>query len=183
MKLDQNSGLLDDVEYVPSPNQDERPDPMRIDTLIIHAISLPPDCFGGCHVEELFTNCLDPEQHDYFAEIQGLRVSAHFLIKREGHLLQFVPTTMRAWHAGESCFQGCEKVNDFSIGIELEGCDTIAFEDAQYDRLAAVTQSVREAYPAITLDRIVGHSDISPGRKTDPGPSFDWQSYRKRLKS
>ncbi|MGB5708759.1 MAG: 1,6-anhydro-N-acetylmuramyl-L-alanine amidase AmpD [Arenicellales bacterium] len=183
MKLDQNSGLLDGAEYVPSPNQDERPDPMHIDTLIIHAISLPPDCFGGCHVEELFTNCLNPDQHDYFAEIQDLRVSAHFLIKREGQLLQFVPTTMRAWHAGESCFQGCEKVNDFSIGIELEGCDTVAFEEAQYARLAAVTQSIREAYPAITLNRIVGHSDVSPGRKTDPGPSFDWPSYRKRLKT
>jgi len=183
MQLDQESGLLKQADYVPSPNQDERPDPADIDTLVIHAISLPPDCFGGCHVEELFTNCLDPLQHSYFAEIQDLRVSAHFLIKRNGQLLQFVPTTMRAWHAGESSFEGREKVNDFSIGIELEGCDTLEFEEPQYRHLAALTQAICTAYPAITPERIVGHCDISPGRKTDPGPYFDWLHYQKLLTS
>ncbi|MGI9318854.1 MAG: 1,6-anhydro-N-acetylmuramyl-L-alanine amidase AmpD [bacterium] len=183
MKLDQISGLLHQADYMPSPNQDERPDPGDIDTLVIHAISLPPDCFGGCHVEELFTNCLDPDQHSYFAEIQHLRVSAHFLIKRSGQLLQFVPTTMRAWHAGESCFDGRDKVNDFSIGIELEGCDTSEFETPQYERLAELTHVICNAYPAITSDRIVGHCDVSPGRKTDPGPCFDWSSYRELLKT
>lgn len=183
MQLDKESGLLEQADYVPSPNQDERPEPADIDTLVIHAISLPPDCFGGCHVEELFTNCLDPLHHSYFAEIQDLRVSAHFLIKRDGQLLQFVPTTMRAWHAGESSFEGREKVNDFSIGIELEGCDTIEFEAQQYRQLATLTKAICDVYPAITHARIVGHCDIAPGRKTDPGPCFDWQRYQELLLS
>ena len=181
MQLNQISGLLSEAEYLPSPNQDDRPPGASVDTLVIHAISLPPDCFGGCHVEELFTNCLDPAQHDYFTEIQHLRVSAHFLIKRDGQLLQFVPTINRAWHAGESSFDGRTQVNDFSIGIELEGCDTVPFEPVQYRRLTEVTKAVCHTYSAITLDRIVGHSDIAPGRKTDPGPCFEWDRYRNLL--
>ena len=181
MQLDQISGILSEAEYIPSPNQDERPADTTIDTLVIHAISLPPDCFGGRHIEQLFTNCLDPTQHEYFAAIQHLRVSAHFLIKRDGHLLQFVPTIKRAWHAGESSLNGRDKVNDFSLGIELEGCDTAPFEPIQYDCLANLTQAMCNAYSAITPDRIVGHSDIAPGRKTDPGPCFDWDRYRGSL--
>ena len=182
MQLDQINGVVKEAEYLASPNQDERPIGTAIDTLVIHAISLPPDCFGGYHIEELFTNCLDPSQHDYFAEIQHLRVSAHFLIKRGGQILQFVPTTRRAWHAGESSFRGRDKVNDFSLGIELEGCDTIPFEPVQYQQLAELTQVLCNAYATITSDRIVGHSDVAPGRKTDPGPCFDWDYFRNLLR-
>ncbi len=181
MYLDINTGLIAALEYIPSPNNDKRPNADDIDTLVIHAISLPPNQFGGDYIQQLFANCLDPEVHPYFAEIHHLRVSAHFLVRRDGQILQFVPTTKRAWHAGDSCFQGRKVVNDYSIGIELEGCDDRPFSDTQYDQLSLLTCLVTEAYPAITLDRIVGHCDISPGRKTDPGPCFDWLRYKKLL--
>lgn len=147
--------------------------------LVIHNISLPPGEFGGPWIEHLFTNTLDPSRHPYFAEIAELRVSAHLLINREGEVVQFVPFDKKAWHAGKSLFAGEENCNEFSIGIELEGCDDREFTDIQYERLAELTRYLCDCYPAIVPERIVGHSDIAPGRKTDPGPCFDWQRYRK----
>jgi len=169
---------LTGARRAPSPNQDARPPNVPVDLLVIHNISLPPGEFGGDWVEDLFLNRLDPEAHPYFAGIAGLRVSAHLLIRRDGTLVQFVPLARRAWHAGASCFAGREACNDFSIGIELEGSDETPFTDAQYARLAAVAREIARRYPAIDAERIVGHSDIAPGRKTDPGPHFDWQRFR-----
>jgi len=160
-----------------SPNWDERPPGSPIDLLVIHGISLPPGEFGGPWIEDLFRNRLDPLQHPYFAEISGMRVSAHLLIRRDGELVQFVPLEGRAWHAGASCFAGQERCNDFSIGVELEGTDEARYTEAQYRRLVEVTRQIRRLFPAIGHDRIVGHCDIAPGRKTDPGPGFDWQRY------
>ncbi len=181
MHLDKNTGLVSKVTYLASPNQDPRPVLEDINALVIHAISLPPDQFGGEYIEQLFTNCLDPVAHPYFTEIHHLRVSSHFLIRRDGQIVQFVPTTERAWHAGESCFQGRHQVNDFSIGIELEGCDTESFARKQYAQLGLLTEAIVDAYPLIARNRITGHSDISPGRKTDPGPCFDWDRYRRLI--
>lgn len=161
-----------------SPNHDARPRGTAIDLLVIHAISLPPGAFGGPAIEQLFTNRLDPDAHPYYRDIAGLRVSAHFLIRRDGALVQFVPCGKRAWHAGVSMWQGRERCNDFSIGVELEGTDDRAFEDAQYAQLAALTRALRAHYP---LAAIAGHADIAPGRKTDPGPRFDWARYRALL--
>ncbi|TSA21770.1 MAG: 1,6-anhydro-N-acetylmuramyl-L-alanine amidase AmpD [Betaproteobacteria bacterium] len=157
---------------VPSPNQDARPQGESPSLLVIHNISLPPGEFGGPGVEALFTNTLDPSAHPYFAEIRGRQVSAHFFIRRTGALIQFVPCRQRAWHAGVSSWQGRERCNDFSLGVELEGTDDLPFTDAQYATLNALWVALRAAYPALTA--IVGHSDIAPGRKTDPGPCFDW---------
>jgi len=154
---------------------------MEVDLLVIHNISLPPGQFGDRWIEDLFLNRLDPSAHRYFAAIAGLRVSAHLLIRRAGELIQFVPLSRRAWHAGQSCFAGRTACNDFSIGIELEGADQIPFTAEQYRCLARVTQQIRSQYPAIESGRIVGHSDIAPGRKTDPGPAFDWVHYRALL--
>lgn len=174
-------GWLEGAHPVPSPNFDQRPDPDDISLLVIHNISLPPGQFGGGHVERLFCNRLDWAEHEFFESIRGLRVSSHLFISREGHILQFVPFHERAWHAGVSSFQGRERCNDFSIGIELEGTDHCPFEAVQYERLLWVTRILMDAYPALTPDRIVGHSDIAPGRKTDPGPFFDWTGYRTTL--
>jgi N-acetyl-anhydromuramoyl-L-alanine amidase len=156
---------------VASPNFDSRPPGMPVELLVIHNISLPPGCFGGAGVEQLFTNALDPAEHPYYAEIQGMKVSAHFFIRRDGSLIQFVSCLERAWHAGASAWQGRERCNDYSVGIELEGCDTQPFEDVQYAVLNRLAAALHAAYP---LRAIVGHSDIAPGRKTDPGPCFDW---------
>lgn len=164
-------GWLRGVRRIESPNYDARPEGVQVSLIVIHAISLPPDQFGGPGVIELFTNCLDPEAHPYYATIHQLRVSAHFFIRRDGELIQFVPTAARAWHAGVSCWQGRERCNDFSIGIELEGCDTQAFEPEQYAALVALLGRLRRRYPGVA---VAGHSDIAPGRKTDPGPCFDW---------
>lgn len=164
-------GWLRGVRRIESPNYDARPEGVQVSLIVIHAISLPPDQFGGPGVIELFTNCLDPEAHPYYAAVHQLRVSAHFFIRRDGELIQFVPTAARAWHAGVSCWQGRERCNDFSIGIELEGCDTQAFEPAQYTALVALLRRLRRRYPGVA---VAGHSDIAPGRKTDPGPCFDW---------
>jgi AmpD protein len=172
---------LTGARRAPSPNQDARPPDVPVDLLVIHNISLPPGEFGGDWVEDLFLNRLDPAAHPYFAGIAALRVSAHLLIRRDGALVQFVPLGRRAWHAGASCFAGREACNDFSIGIELEGSDETPFTDAQYARLAAVSREIVQRYPAIGAGRIVGHSDIAPGRKTDPGPHFDWQRFREAL--
>lgn len=162
-----------------SPNASERPDGAEISLLVIHNISLPPGEYGGGHIDELFCNRLDASAHPYFADIAHLRVSAHLLIDRDGGLTQYVPFDRKAWHAGRSRFRGREECNEYSIGIELEGCDHEPFTDAQYERLAEVTRLLRQHYPAIAADRIVGHSDIAPGRKTDPGPCFDWQRFRR----
>lgn len=167
-------GWLAGVRRVPSPNCDERPGDGRVDLVVIHAISLPPGEFGGPCVEQLFTNTLDPEAHPYFATIAGLRVSAHLYIDRAGAVTQFVPLDRRAWHAGESCWSGRSACNDFSIGIELEGCDEQPFEDIQYERLGGVLAQIRQRWPHLDNRRLAGHSDIAPGRKTDPGPCFDW---------
>ena len=158
----------------PSPNQDERPAGMQPELIIIHCISLPPGEFGGPQVQQLFTNCLDWDAHPYFKEIRELKVSAHLLIRRDGDLIQFVPFGRRAWHAGESSFRGQSCCNDFSIGIELEGDDETPYTDAQYSHLSAVITAICDCYPDITVRHIAGHCDVSRGRKSDPGPAFDW---------
>jgi AmpD protein len=168
--LDEN-GHIPSARRIDSPNHDERPDGCAINLVVIHAISLPPDQFGGPGVEQLFTNQLDPAGHPYYASIAQLRVSAHFFIRRDGSLLQFVPVTKRAWHAGVSSWKGRERCNDFSIGIELEGSDTAPFRAEQYDCLSGVLLRIRQRYPHVD---ICSHSDIAPGRKTDPGPFFEW---------
>lgn len=164
-------GWLDGVRRAPSPNCDERPTAQPPRLIVVHAISLPPGEFGGDGIERLFANMLDPAMHPYYREIQSLRVSAHFLIRRDGSTVQFVPCRLRAWHAGASRWRGLERCNDFSIGIELEGCDEQAFAPPQYDALARLVSVLRRHYP---IEDVVGHADISPGRKSDPGPHFDW---------
>ncbi|MDH5180287.1 MAG: 1,6-anhydro-N-acetylmuramyl-L-alanine amidase AmpD [Gammaproteobacteria bacterium] len=177
MHIDPATGLLREARFVPSPNYDERPGETPVDLLVIHNISLPPGEFGGPYIEQLFTNCIHPEDHPFFRDIHTLQVSSHLLIRRDGEVIQFVPFHKRAWHAGESTFQGRVRCNDFAIGIELEGTDTVPFTDIQYQKLHEITCSLRKAYPAIVKEHIVGHSDIAPQRKTDPGPAFDWQRY------
>ncbi|MDY6978513.1 MAG: 1,6-anhydro-N-acetylmuramyl-L-alanine amidase AmpD [Pseudomonadota bacterium] len=174
MQIDPQTGLLQGARQCPSPNYNARPDPGDISLLVIHGISLPPQQFGGDAIDRFFTNCLDPAQHPYFREICDLQVSAHLLIRRDGELVQYVPFIERAWHAGDSVFAGRTNCNDFSIGIELEGSDELPYEPVQYRQLQAVTRLLQQAYPGITRERIVGHCDIAPGRKTDPGPAFDW---------
>ena len=166
-------GLLAGCVYIPSPNCDDRP-PSAIELLVIHNISLPPDEFGGDGVQRLFTNTLDVAAHPYYQTIVGLKVSAHFFVRRDGQIIQFVSCLKRAWHAGESCWQGVSRCNDFSIGIELEGSDAVPFTDAQYTGLICLTIALRSAYP---IRGIAGHSDIAPQRKTDPGSCFDWVRY------
>ncbi len=158
-----------------SPNQDARPEGQQPELIVVHAISLPPGEFGGPHVAELFANCLDPDAHPYFAQIATLRVSAHVLIDRQGRATQFVPFSRRAWHAGVSCWRGRERCNDFSIGIELEGTDALPFTAPQYTALARLVAWLRGRFPTLAADAVAGHSDIAPGRKTDPGPHFDWE--------
>jgi AmpD protein len=175
-------GWLSQCKRVKSPNADQRPCGEVISLLVIHNISLPPQQFGGPYIEQLFCNCLDPLQHSYFEQIHDLKVSSHLLIDRLGKIIQFVPFDKRAWHAGVSEFEGRESCNDFSIGIELEGADTIPFTPPQYQSLTAVTKLLISHYPALSTERIVGHSDIAPGRKTDPGPAFDWQLFKNNLR-
>ncbi|MDJ0919104.1 MAG: 1,6-anhydro-N-acetylmuramyl-L-alanine amidase AmpD [Woeseiaceae bacterium] len=172
--VDASSGLISPARFCRSGNCDERPGSASIDTVVIHSISLPPGEFGGPAIEQLFTNSLDHAAHPYFGEIEGLTVSAHLLIRRDGELVQFVSFNERAWHAGESTFRGQSRCNDFSIGIELEGLDDVPYEPAQYEVLAGVIAALKRAYPALSNRRIAGHSDIAPGRKTDPGPAFEW---------
>lgn len=169
-------GRLTPAHWLPSPNYGERPLDGDISLLVIHNISLPPGQFGGGHVQDFFLNKLDPSLHPYFEEIHQLQVSAHLFIERDGGVTQFVNLNDRAWHAGVSCFDGQENCNDFSIGIELEGDDVTPYSDAQYQSLTEVTAAIRRAYPAIGK-RITGHQHIAPGRKTDPGPSFDWPRF------
>lgn len=167
-------GWLTAAHRHPSPHCDDRPDVDDISLIVIHCISLPPGEFGGDWIDRLFDGTLPPDAHPYFGTIQGLRVSAHLLIRRDGHLIQYVPFHRRAWHAGVSCHQGRERCNDFSIGIELEGTETFPYEPAQYQALADVIKTLIHHYPGLSLDNITGHSDIAPTRKTDPGASFDW---------
>lgn len=174
-------GWLAGAERRPSPNFNARPAGTEIDLLVIHNISLPPGELGGPWIDDLFLNRLDPSAHPYFAPIAGIAVSPHLLIRRDGRVIQYVPCELRAWHAGVSSFQGRERCNDYSIGIELEGADDIPFTDAQYGSLASCTRRIRARYPAITPERITGHSEIAPGRKTDPGPAFDWGRYRSAI--
>ena len=174
-----SKGLVEGVRFIPSPNYDERPAGCAIDLVVIHYVSLPPGEFGGTGIVDLFTNRLRPDAHPLYAGIASLRVSAHFLIRRGGNLIQFVPCARRAWHAGESSWNGRVRCNDFSIGIELEGTGEVPFTAAQYRRLAALTRALQARYP---IRDIAGHSDVAPGRKTDPGPHFDWARYRALLK-
>ena len=166
---------LTNAKQIPSPNYDDRPNPVDISLLVIHCISLPPGEFNNPYIDQLFCNILDPDEHPYFKEIYQLTVSTHLLIKRDGSCVQFVPFNKRAWHAGKSSYQGKERCNDFSIGIELEGTESIPYTEAQYIQLAEVIDSLLKAYPNLSKQQITGHSDIAPGRKNDPGASFDWQ--------
>ena len=171
-------GICQGASFVPSPHYDERPEGARISLVVIHNISLPPGDFGGPYIDDLFLGRLDPRAHPFFQEIEGLRVSAHFLIRRDGSLIQYVPTELRAWHAGTSCWQGREKCNDFSIGIELEGADDVPFAEPQYEALERLSAALQGRYGKLDF---AGHSEIAPGRKTDPGPWFDWRRFRASL--
>lgn len=172
--VDKATGLLQPATYHRSPNCDARPAGEEPSLIVVHGISLPPGEFGGSEIEALFTNTLDWNAHPYFSDIRGLEVSAHLLIRRDGSVIQFVPFTERAWHAGDSCFRGRRCCNDFSIGIELEGEDETPYDDRQYPVLQAVIRAVFAAWPGISAREIAGHCDIAPRRKRDPGPAFDW---------
>ncbi len=181
MKIDNLTGLLQDTPFIPSPNCNARPADACIDMIVIHNISLPPNEFGGPYIDDLFCNRLDTSFHPYFAEIAHLKVSSHCLIRRNGAITQYVPFTLRAWHAGISIFKGQENCNDFSIGIELEGADEIPYSNEQYSGLAVLIKTLMTTYIDISYDRIVGHSTIAPNRKTDPGPAFDWNLLMRLL--
>ena len=171
-------GILGGATQAPSPNCDERPPGEAVTLAVVHAVSLPPGEFGGDAIEKFFTDALDFGSHPYFEGLRDLRVSAHFLVRRDGTLIQFVSCDKRAWHAGVSCHAGRTRCNDFSIGIELEGTGEVAYTDLQYEALACVIGALRRRYP---ITDVVGHSDIAPGRKTDPGASFDWARLRAAL--
>ncbi|MEO6186206.1 MAG: 1,6-anhydro-N-acetylmuramyl-L-alanine amidase AmpD [Steroidobacteraceae bacterium] len=175
------TGLLEGVRQVCSPHQDARPDGIAADLIVMHGISLPPGEFGGPWIEQLFNGQRLPDFHPYFATVQGMRVSAHLLVRRDGEIVQFVPFHRRAWHAGASRFEGRTACNDFSIGIEMEGADASPYEAAQYHAAAVAIRALLHAYPTLAASRLVGHSDIAPGRKTDPGESFDWAALREAL--
>jgi AmpD protein len=181
MEIDSGEGLLTSATYHASPNIDDRPDPSDITGIVIHNISLPPGEFGGGWVDDLFLNKLDPKAHPYFEQIADLRVSTHILVRRDGEIIQYVPFNKRAWHAGLSNWDGRERCNDFTIGIELEGCDDNNFEPVQYQNLSEIIKALIKSYPLITKENIKGHSDISPGRKTDPGPFFNWETLHNLL--
>jgi AmpD protein len=179
--IDRRSGWLNEVRRIESPNCDARPAGASPELIIVHGISLPPGEFGGPWVEALFKNELPGAEHEYFATVCSMRVSAHAFVARSGSVTQFVPFHMRAWHAGDSMYCGRNGCNDFSIGIELEGTDDVPYEHAQYDVLARLIVALRETYPSLEQAQIVGHSDVAPGRKTDPGPLFDWTALQSRL--
>ncbi len=179
--VDTARGLIAPARQVACPNHDERPPGTEPALLVIHGISLPPGVFGGPEIEALFTNSLDWDAHPYFDRIRGLEVSAHALIRRDGELLQFVPFNRRAWHCGPSAFRGRSRCNDFSIGIELEGEDETPYDERQYSVLARVVAALARAYPSISCRELAAHSDIAPGRKTDPGPAFDWLRFYEGL--
>jgi N-acetyl-anhydromuramoyl-L-alanine amidase len=172
--IDPERGLLREARQCPSPNQDARPDKLAPGLVVIHGISLPPGVFGGPQIEQLFLNELDWNAHPYYAEIRGLQVSAHLLIRRDGEVVQFVPFDRRAWHAGESTFRGVARCNDYAIGIELEGDDHTDYTDQQYAAIVGIVIVLMQAFPGLDIRHIAGHCDIAAGRKTDPGPAFDW---------
>ncbi|MEY2853930.1 MAG: hypothetical protein RL030_1062 [Pseudomonadota bacterium] len=175
------TGLLVGARQVLSPHSDPRPSGVAADLIVLHGISLPPGQFGGAWIERLFNGQLPRDGHPYFAEIDGMRVSAHVLVRRDGEIVQFVPFQSRAWHAGQSSWEGRSACNDFSIGIELEGSDEVPYEAAQYASVVRLVRALLVAYPQMSLSRLVGHSDIAPGRKTDPGDAFDWSQLRAQL--
>lgn len=181
MKVNMLNGLLENVEQLPSPNHDVRPVNSSPSLIVIHNISLPPNEFGGNGINELFTNCLNPDEHPFYAEICHLKVASHLLIRRDGQVIQYVPFHLRAFHAGVSCFNGRTNCNDFSIGIEMEGSDYVGFTNVQYEQLIEVIKILCVAYPDLNYQNITGHQHIAPGRKTDPGPFFDWQRLSSAL--
>jgi len=181
--VNNSSGLLEDVSFRNSPNCNARPDGTEIDMVVVHGISLPAGEFGGEWIDRLFLNQLEGHEHPTFKDLEGVKVSSHLLIRRDGEIIQYVPFDKRAWHAGVSEYDGRENCNDFSIGIELEGTDDIPYESEQYTSLSAVAVALLKAYPAISEQRLVGHVDIAPGRKTDPGPVFNWQIFREAVHS
>jgi AmpD protein len=181
LEVDLESGLMRGARQISSPNHDSRPTGVEADLIVVHGISMPPGEFGGPWIDRLFTNTLPAELHPYFAEVGSLRVSSHLVVNRYGAVTQYVSFAERAWHAGKSIYQGREACNDFSVGVELEGTDTQAYEAAQYGALAEVVAALCTAYPRLSPDRLVGHSDIAPDRKTDPGPAFDWPRARRLI--
>jgi N-acetyl-anhydromuramoyl-L-alanine amidase len=181
MRIDPITGLLIGARQVLSPHFDSRPSGMTPDLIVVHGISLPPGEFGGPWIDRLFTGGLPPDAHPYFRNIAGARVSAHVVIRRDGQIVQYVPFGERAWHAGASQYRGRSVCNDFSVGVELEGADDQPYEDAQYTQLAALIDALLTAYPTLSREHITGHSDIAPGRKTDPGPAFEWPRLHAEL--
>ena len=182
LTIDTTTGLAAAARQVESPNCDDRPVGIVVDLVVVHGISLPPGEFGGPWIDALFTNTLPEGAHPEFAALAGLRVSAHALIRRDGEIVQYVPFHRRAWHAGQSHWSGRSGCNDFSIGVELEGTDRTAYESLQYVRLSRLVAALARAYPGVSIERVVGHSDVAPGRKTDPGPAFDWPLLRALLR-
>lgn len=183
MNIDITSGLVKEARQHMSPNCDSRPDETDISLIVIHGISLPPGKFGNSYIDQLFSNQLDPNEHPYFKEIEGFKVSSHLLVRRDGEVVQYVPLNKRAWHAGVSCFEKRDCCNDFSIGIELEGDDETPYTDIQYQVLSKVIKNLIKSYPALNEKTIAGHCDIAPGRKTDPGEAFDWEFLNKLISS
>jgi AmpD protein len=183
--VDPRTGWMQPARQVVSPNRDERPGGALPELILVHGISLPPDEYGGPWIDRLFTNTLPPnapEVHPFFATVMALEVSSHLLIRRNGEYVQYVPFHLRAWHAGQSSYCGRERCNDFSVGIELEGSDELPYEPAQYRALSTAVHALCRAYPSLAPERIAGHSDVAPGRKTDPGPAFDWPRLRALLR-
>ena len=181
LHIDRATGLLAGARQVLSPHFDARPAGVLPELLVVHGISLPPGEFGGAWIDRLFTGTLPVDAHPYFREIAGQRVSAHALIRRDGQIVQYVPFGERAWHAGQSAYRGRSGCNDFSIGVELEGTDDTPYTDAQYEALAALSAALLAAYPSLSAQAMAGHNEIAPGRKTDPGPSFNWARLRQLL--
>jgi AmpD protein len=181
--INARTGWLKGVNRIRSPNRDPRPRDCELDLIVLHGISLPPAEFGGAWIDRFFTNTLPTDAHEYFATIAHMRVSAHVLIRRDGSLTQYVPFKDRAWHAGESLYCGRTACNDFSVGIELEGADDVEYETPQYAALVELVRALQRAYPSLRTAEIVGHRDIAPGRKTDPGSAFDWSRLRLELET
>jgi N-acetyl-anhydromuramoyl-L-alanine amidase len=183
LKIEPATGLAVGVRQVLSSHFDARPSGMLPELIVIHGISLPPGEFGGPWIDQLFTGSLSPEAHPAFLEVSKLRVSAHILIRRDGTIVQYVPFGQRAWHAGQSHYRGRSACNDFSVGIELEGSEKVPYMDPQYEQLGVLVEALLAAYPSLSADHIVGHSDVAPGRKTDPWPTFDWERLKALLRS
>ena len=181
MRIDPDKDRLIDARQVESPNCDNRPDGSGVSLIVVHGISLPPGQYGGPEIDRFFTNTLDADAHPYFAGIAALRVSSHLLVRRDGEMVQYVPFGKRAWHAGDSCYRGRAACNDYSIGIELEGQDDEPYTDVQYEVLARVVRLLIDTFPDLSANRIAGHCDISPQRKSDPGPAFDWSRLQQQL--